>query len=509
MEELATHVGYVLKDKLRLDELLGAGGMASVYGATHRNGRRYAVKILHPHYSADPTVRARFLREGRLANTVEHPNVVGVYDDDFDEKCGAFLVMDLLDGESLDIVLESSGKLPQPEAIRVVLDLLDVLEAAHAKGVIHRDLKPANLFMTRRKEVRVLDFGIARLLEDSPGVGLETANGEVMGTPSFMAPEQARGHRDLVDRRADIYSAGAILQSLLTGTEPREGETVQAILFLAMTTPMRSIAEIDDSLPSWLVDIVDRALAFDLEDRWPDARSMADALRDGAKRKVPSCPPRRAAETVPATSQDEPEAPAPLTEAAATAERRSENPKAPAPDTIAPFAIAPRRPRKALAAGVVAVVAVAALALAAAFGDGAADDNLEEDTLAGASPQGEAHLASGGRAPAVDAAIPSSEPTIERQPEPEPKVEPKAVLPVESPPEATAAKKPTVEKVSKRVIKKPRVKRPRTLKPKKKAKAIGSAEAKKPQSAEKTKPELTPDELLRRGDDANPFDQRF
>lgn len=499
MEELATHVGYVLNQKLRLDEFLGAGGMASVYAATHRNGRRYAVKILHPHLSADKNLRARFLREGRLANAVEHPNVVAVYDDDFDEKCGAFLVMDLLDGEPLDLILESRGKLPQAEAIRIVCDLLDVLERAHASGVVHRDLKPENLFVTRRGEVKVLDFGIARLLEDAEPSTLRTAHGEVMGTPSYMAPEQARGHRDAVGQRADLYSVGAILWSLLTGTDVRDGETVQTILFLAMTTPARSIAEVDASLPSWLIETVDRALAFDQEDRWPDASSMADALRNGSKRQTPASPLRRVpgagAPTVPRAIEAQPEPKRP---------ERSERSRSAAADTVAPMALAPRRNGKAFAAGAVVVGAVLILALAAGFGGGETSDESETNALGGESSRAAPALASGGRAAVVVTGV-------DADPEP-----PTAVGPVpDAPPPMPNVTKPDVTKLDsepaakegpKRRAAEPTVKSSQASKS---SKPKGSSKSRQPKAPPKMKPEPIGDDLSRRGDDVNPFDQRF
>src|SRR3954466_1181620 len=142
-----TRVGIVLKDKWRLDSLLGVGGMAAVYAATHRNQKRVAVKVLLPELSNDEDVRERFLREGYAANTIGHPGAVSVLDDDVTEDGSAFLVMELLDGASLED-LSQRGLLPFPALCAVALDLLQVLQAAHANGIVHRDIKPANLFVT-------------------------------------------------------------------------------------------------------------------------------------------------------------------------------------------------------------------------------------------------------------------------------------------------------------------------------------------------------------------------
>src|SRR5208282_3560858 len=156
-------VGQVLKEKWRLDGLLGVGGMAAVYAATHRNGSRVAIKLLHPELSTHHEVRTRFLREGYVANAVGHEGAVRITDDDVAEDGSAFLVMELLDGETLeDRRIRSGGQLNEDEVLSVADQLLDVLIAAHAKGVIHRDLKPDNVFITRTGQVKLLDYGIAR-----------------------------------------------------------------------------------------------------------------------------------------------------------------------------------------------------------------------------------------------------------------------------------------------------------------------------------------------------------
>ena len=163
-------VGATLRDKWRLDSLLGVGGMAAVYAATHRNGARGAIKILHAELAVDAGVRQRFLREGYAANTVAHRGVVKVLDDDVLEDGSVFLVMELLEGESLESRRERmGGRLPPPDVLSAADQLLDVLIAAHAKGIVHRDLKPDNVFVTTDGQVKVLDFGIAKLRQTSTG----------------------------------------------------------------------------------------------------------------------------------------------------------------------------------------------------------------------------------------------------------------------------------------------------------------------------------------------------
>ena len=163
----AERVGRTLRGKWRLDALLGVGGMASVYAATHRNGKRGAVKVLHAALGEE--ARKRFLREGYASNRVAHPGVPSVLDDDVDEEGAVFLVMELLEGSSLEEIrmAATTGRLPVGEVLDIASAALDVLAAAHGKGVLHRDLKPANLFRTTRGEIKMLDFGIARILSDS------------------------------------------------------------------------------------------------------------------------------------------------------------------------------------------------------------------------------------------------------------------------------------------------------------------------------------------------------
>ena len=191
-------LGSVLRGKYRLDRVLGVGGMASVYEATHlRNANRVAVKVLHRELALDPGLRARFLREGYAANSVEHQGTVRILDDDISEDGAIFLVMELLDGETLEARWERTGrKLGVAEVLDLGCQLLDVLAAAHARGIVHRDLKPENLFLTREGRLKVLDFGVARLREGSP---TRTRTGAVFGTPAFMPPEQALGRANEVD----------------------------------------------------------------------------------------------------------------------------------------------------------------------------------------------------------------------------------------------------------------------------------------------------------------------
>ncbi len=273
-------VGQVLREKYRLDALLGIGGMATVYAATHRNAKRVAIKMLLPEYAHDEDVRARFVREGYAANTIDHPGALSVLDDDTTEEGLPYIVMELLEGETVDEKWRKSNyHLDLSEVLAITGALLDVLAAAHAKGIVHRDIKPENLFLVRGAGLKVLDFGIARVLEASRAKQTSTRAGTVMGTPAFMAPEQALAKWDDVDGRTDLWAVGATMFTLLTGQHVHEAGTGNEQLIKSATQPARSLGSVTKGLPRSVVALVDRALAFDRSLRWPDAKSMGEAVR--------------------------------------------------------------------------------------------------------------------------------------------------------------------------------------------------------------------------------------
>jgi len=272
-------VGQVLREKWRLEVLLGVGGMAAVYAATHRNGSRVAIKMLHQELSINAQVRSRFLREGYVANAVGHEGAVHVIDDDTAEDGSPFLVTELLDGETLeDRRVRFGGRLSEDEVLWLVDQLLDVLIAAHARGIVHRDVKPENVFLTRGGAVKVLDFGIARLREVS-SASTATKSGASMGTPAYMPPEQARGLWDQVDARSDIWAVGATMFHLLTGDLVHGGRTPNEVLLEAMTKAAPSIAKVTTNVAPAVSHVIDKALAFERENRWIDAGRMQEALR--------------------------------------------------------------------------------------------------------------------------------------------------------------------------------------------------------------------------------------
>lgn len=270
-------IGRVISEKYRIESLLGVGGVAAVFAATHRNGLRVAIKMLHAEHSKNRVIKERFLREGYLANRVDHPGVVRVTDDDVDGD-SVYLVMDLLSGSTVED-LNKQGRVDLDLALGIADATLDVLSASHAVSVVHRDIKPSNLFLTDQGKLKALDFGVARL-DDSR----ITKAGEVWGTAAFMAPEQARG--DGIDLRVDLWAVGAVLFTLLAGVEVHEGDNDVAQVVNAATKPARPLRSLEPGVPRPLAEIVDRALAFNRNDRWPTAREMQAALREAYRYKM-------------------------------------------------------------------------------------------------------------------------------------------------------------------------------------------------------------------------------
>jgi serine/threonine protein kinase len=276
IERLQARVGSTINGKYKLERLLGLGGMAAVYSATHRNGDRVALKVLHAELSRMEDIRARFLREGYVANKIGHAGVVRVIDDDVAPDGCVYLVMELLEGQTLEHYRQSQGgKLPPGETLTLVGDVLDVLTAAHMQRIIHRDIKPDNVFLTTSGVTKLMDFGIARLLDASHA----TATGALMGTPAFMSPEQAGGRTKEIDARTDVWSAGALLFVLLTGQEVHRARTGAEQMIYAATQPARSITTLVPDLSPEVAHVIDVALAFDMRSRWQTAGAMRNALR--------------------------------------------------------------------------------------------------------------------------------------------------------------------------------------------------------------------------------------
>jgi serine/threonine protein kinase len=274
-------LGQVLADSYVVTRVLGEGGMGRVYEAKHTRLRdkRFAVKFLYPDLARQPDVVTRFQREAEAASAIAHPNVVGVHDVNVTPEGQPYIVAELLQGEELGEYLERAGKLPVADAIRIVRQICKALGAAHDAGVVHRDVKPENVFLTgdvsklETATVKVIDFGISKVAQ-AGGEAL-TKTGVVMGTPDYMAPEQARG--DHVDTRVDVYAVGAILYRSLTGKKPFEGLDAMATLTAVLVQEPGRPTVVNPEVPLALELVIQRAMAKNAKDRY---QSMAELERE-------------------------------------------------------------------------------------------------------------------------------------------------------------------------------------------------------------------------------------
>jgi serine/threonine-protein kinase len=261
---------------------IGQGGMGSVWLAEHvALGRRAALKVLHPEYSSNAEIVQRFFNEARAATSIQDPGIVQIFDFGKDADGSAFIVMELLDGEPLDRRLKRQGALPVEDALRIMRQVASSLGAAHTRGIIHRDLKPENIFMARDPEVmggeraKILDFGIAKLVGDN--TGMKTQTSAVMGTPTYMSPEQCRG-AGRVDQRSDVYALGCVLFALLTGRPPFVADGMGEIIAMHLREPAPAPSLLREGIAAELDQLVLKCLAKDVAHRYSSASELAVAL---------------------------------------------------------------------------------------------------------------------------------------------------------------------------------------------------------------------------------------
>jgi serine/threonine protein kinase len=270
------------KAKYLVEEMLGEGGMGTVYLARQLVLERpVALKILRPEISRMHNGAERFVREARAAARVRHEHVVDILD--FGETANGelFLAMELLEGRDLTTELHLTRPLPWPRIKSIMLQICQAIEAAHAVGVVHRDLKPDNIYLVRRSMpdfVKILDFGLAKMMElDNVGKKL-TQNGAIYGTPEYIAPEQARGER--TDHRVDVYAAGCVLFEMVTGDVPFTADTLSGIIYKHITDPpphLRDCGDRDD-VPLGLDGVIQKALAKDRDERYSSMHELAQAI---------------------------------------------------------------------------------------------------------------------------------------------------------------------------------------------------------------------------------------
>jgi serine/threonine protein kinase len=274
----------IIRERYRLDAMIGEGGMASVWRAWDLTLERpIAVKLLFARDARnEDVVVARFLREARIAASVQHRNVIHIVDFGTTPEGQPFMVMELLEGETLAARLRRSKPLPMNEVVQIGNLTLRGLAAVHAAGIIHRDLKPDNVYLKTEGDVvypKILDFGISRSIEPASGPrsALTTRDGVIVGTPEYMSPEQARGVKQL-DYRTDLYSMGVVLYEALTGELPYRSENVGDLIIKIVTGCAPTVHELMPSLPLAMSQVVARAMARIPGDRYPDATAMQEAL---------------------------------------------------------------------------------------------------------------------------------------------------------------------------------------------------------------------------------------
>jgi serine/threonine-protein kinase len=274
----------MLGDRYQIGDVIGRGGMAEVHeGRDLRLGRRIAVKILRPDLARDPSFQARFRREAQSAAALNHPNIVAVYDTGEDTLAATedspavivpYIVMEYVDGMTLRQLLASGRRLLPERALEITAGVLSALDYAHRHGIVHRDIKPANVMLTRTGDVKVMDFGIARAINDVQSS--MTGTSAVMGTAQYLSPEQARG--EVVDARSDLYSTGVLLYELLTGRPPFTGDSAVAIAYQHVSEMPTPPSQVDNGVSLDIDAVVMHSLAKRADDRYQSAAEFRAAV---------------------------------------------------------------------------------------------------------------------------------------------------------------------------------------------------------------------------------------
>ncbi|ALD00285.1 serine/threonine protein kinase [Actinomyces sp. oral taxon 414] len=329
----------VLAGRYEIREMIGRGGMAEVHlGYDRRLSRIIAIKLLRSDIAGDPTFQARFRREAQSAAALNHPSIVSVYDSGEEQlpnpngaiRSVPYIVMEYVEGHTVREFLGEGEAVPIPEAVEIVTGVLDALEYSHRAGIIHRDIKPGNIMLTSTGAVKVMDFGIARAVEDSAATVTQTH--AVVGTAQYLSPEQARG--EVVDARSDLYSTGCLLYELLTGKPPFTGDSAVAIAYQHVREIPRPPSSVAADVPESLDRVVLKALAKNRDDRYQDASHMrADLLAAarGLSVSAPSAESWSAPAPAPAMAAGSPSpapAPAPPAPPAPPMARRTRTPSA-------------------------------------------------------------------------------------------------------------------------------------------------------------------------------------
>ena len=287
----------------RIDAEIGRGGMGVVYSAHDTKlGRSVAIKMLPADATADVDRNRRFIHEARAASALNHPHIVTIHEIDDDNGC-TFIAMELVDGVGLDTLI-ARGPMPAAQALEYASQVASALAMAHENGIVHRDIKPANILITRDGRVKVLDFGLAKLVERGQAkdtmTGLDTQPGLIMGTAAYMSPEQAEGRP--VTARSDIFSLGAVLYEMLSGRRPFAADSDLGLITAILRDDPAPLRTTGTNVPAGVQEIVDRCLAKDPERRFPSAREVERSLNEARVRLTHKPVPtwRRPAVLIPA-----------------------------------------------------------------------------------------------------------------------------------------------------------------------------------------------------------------
>ncbi len=281
----------MITNRLRVEGILGRGGMGTVYLATHLSlDRLVALKVINPEFAANTDVSQRFAREARLMAKLRHPRAAMIYDAGSMPDGRSFIVMEYVEGKTLAQVIKEQGRLPYQKAVEIAISICDVLSFAHSLGIIHRDLKPANI-MLNDEGVFVLDFGIAKMLEseneDNLGLSM-TGTGVLVGSPYYMSPEQCLGQP--VEARSDLYGLGILLYESLAGSPPFTDKTISAVVIKHATAEPPSLAELCEDVPLPVIAVINKLLAKSPEDR-PATAAAARAMLEASIGEQPSAAP--------------------------------------------------------------------------------------------------------------------------------------------------------------------------------------------------------------------------
>jgi serine/threonine-protein kinase len=366
MQSLAP--GSVVAETYQVTRLLGRGGMGSVWEADHLRlpGKRVAIKILNTDVAADQEALARFRREAEIATRLGHPNIIEVHDFNLLPGGQPYLVLELLVGESLDARMRR-GPMPIEQIVRIAGQIAGALTAAHRAGVIHRDLKPQNVYLVPREDevggelVKVLDFGISKIRGSQT---VKTNDSTILGTPQYMAPEQATGNHAAVDPRTDVFALGAMVYEMLAGRPAFTGENIPEVVYKVVYEAPPPLAPLAQSgVPPRMIQAVERALAKKQDERFPDVAVFIEHLSGMSISTLRRQP------VLPAADGD----PGPADPLAATVDsgRRERTSIAPPPGTT--LQTRPRRGVWIALAVVAAMAAAAAVAIVWANRDGGGD----------------------------------------------------------------------------------------------------------------------------------------